>query len=110
MTRSFTPFSKVPRKSPAILWRMGVSGSVLYVAGLILWGTTPYVTRSRASLAGSGHAGDIPAIFLLKTAISVFGVSILAQARATITKITKITKSIGHQNDDARKVAGRTHG
>ncbi|WP_439155119.1 TRAP transporter small permease subunit [Yoonia sp.] len=83
---------------------IGLLFFVIPVAGLILWVATPYVMRSWASLEGSRQAGGIPAIFLLKTAMVVFGVSVLAQALATFAKI------IGHSTDDAWKVSGRSHG
>jgi TRAP-type mannitol/chloroaromatic compound transport system permease small subunit len=77
---------------------------VIPVAGLIIWVATPYVLRSWASLEGSRQAGGIPAIFLLKTAILVFGVSVFAQALATIAKI------VLNQKDDPWGVEGHKRG
>lgn len=66
---------------------VGLLGFVVPVAVLILWVGTPYVLRSWATLEGSRQSGGIPAIFLLKTAIVVFGVSVAAQAIATAAKL-----------------------
>ena len=83
---------------------IGLLFFIVPVTVLILWVATPYVLRSWASLEGSRQAGGIPAIFLLKTTILVFGVSVMAQALATLAKL------IRGQDDDAWKIRGRDHG
>lgn len=83
---------------------IGLLFFVVPVAGLILWVATPYVMRSWASLEGSRQAGGIPAIFLLKTAILVFGASIFAQALAIIFKIAN------GERDENWKIQGPDHG
>ena len=50
------------------------------VIGVESW---PYVARAWASLEGSRQAGGLPAVFLLKSAIIVFALSIASQALVT---------------------------
>ncbi len=78
--------------------RMGKSGRraidlialllfVVPVAGVICWVSLPYVVRAWSTLEGSRQAGGLPAIFLLKTAIVVFAVSLALQAAATAARL-----------------------
>jgi TRAP-type mannitol/chloroaromatic compound transport system permease small subunit len=97
-------YDMFPPRTRHIVDLIGLVFFVLPVAGLILWVATPYVMRSWASLEGSRQAGGLPMIFLLKTAMLVFGVSVLAQAIALIAKI------ILTQQDEPWKIEGRTHG
>ena len=60
---------------------------VLPVAGIILWVGIPYVERAWGTFEGSPQAGGLPAIFLLKTAIVVFAVSVGLQAIATLMRL-----------------------
>jgi TRAP-type mannitol/chloroaromatic compound transport system permease small subunit len=93
--------------SPRLRHAVDLIGLVFFVvpvAGLILWVATPYVLRSWETLEGSRQAGGIPAIFVLKTTIVVFGVSVLAQALALIAKLA------GGHHDEAWNIRDRNHG
>ena len=68
---------------------IGLIGFVLPVAGVILWFSWPYVARSWSTFEGSRQAGGLPAIFLLKTAILIFAVSVLLQVVATVARILR---------------------
>lgn len=65
---------------------------VLPVTVVIGWFGLPYVARSWATLEGSRQSGGIPAIFLLKTTIVVFAVSVGLQAICTAARL------IGNEN------------
>ncbi|MEM7685717.1 MAG: C4-dicarboxylate ABC transporter permease, partial [Pseudomonadota bacterium] len=56
-------------------------------AATILWVSYPYVARAWSVLEGSRQAGGIPAVFLLKTAIVIFAVSVGLQAIATAARL-----------------------
>jgi len=66
---------------------IGLLFFVLPVALVITWYAWPYVVRSWSTLEGSRQAGGIPAIFLLKTAIVVFSISLIMQVAATTIKL-----------------------
>ena len=60
---------------------------VVPVAVVIGWFGLPYVARSWATLEGSRQSGGIPAIFLLKTTIVVFALSVGLQAICTAARL-----------------------
>jgi len=60
---------------------------VVPVAAVIGWFGLPYVVRSWATLEGSRQSGGIPAIFLLKTTIVVFAVSVGLQAICSAARL-----------------------
>lgn len=60
---------------------------VVPVAGVIGWFGFPYVARSWITLEGSRQSGGIPAIFLLKTTVFVFAVSVGLQAICTAARL-----------------------
>ncbi len=60
---------------------------VLPVAAVIAWFGLPYVARSWATLEASRQSGGIPAIFLLKTTIVVFAMSVGLQAICTAARL-----------------------
>lgn len=62
---------------------------VLPVVLVILWVSVPYIVRAWESLEGSRQAGGIPGVFLLKTAIGVFAVSVGLQAAATTLRLVR---------------------
>lgn len=66
---------------------IGLVFFVLPVVAAILWVGLPYVVRSWATLEGSRQSGGIPGIFLLKSAILVFAVSVGAQAVVIALKL-----------------------
>lgn len=68
---------------------VGLIGFVLPVAAVVLWYSWPYVARSWSVLEGSRQAGGLPAVFLLKTAMLVFALSILLQVVATVTRLLR---------------------
>lgn len=76
--------------SPAKRKRIDIIALVFFVIPvvcLIGWTAYPYVARSWQVLEGSRQAGGLPAIFLLKTSILVFAVSVLLQALVTLSRI-----------------------
>lgn len=68
---------------------VGLGLFVLPVMVMITWTSWPYVARAWSSMEGSRQSGGIPAIFLLKTAILVFSVSIASQAAVLVAKIIR---------------------
>ena len=82
-------YGAVSARARRIIDLVGLIGFVLPVALLILWSAWPYVARSWSTLEGSRQAGGLPAVFLLKTAILVFAVSIALQVFATVAQILR---------------------
>jgi TRAP-type mannitol/chloroaromatic compound transport system permease small subunit len=74
---------------------------VVPVAVTIFWVSLPYVLRAWSTLEGSRQAGGIPAIFLLKTAILVFAVSVGLQAIATALRLLRRQAVPGWTSDPA---------
>lgn len=75
---------------------------ILPVAMVILWVALPYVTRAWGVLEGSPQAGGLPAIYLLKSAIIVFAVSVGLQAMATLLRLAfKIPEEHWQRNVEA---------
>lgn len=70
---------------------VGLSVFILPVVGVIFWFGLPYVVRSWSTFEGSRQSGGIPAIFLLKTAILVFALSMAAQAIAIALRLVNGT-------------------
>jgi len=68
---------------------VGLLFYILPVACVIGWVGFPYVARAWATLEGSRQAGGLPAIYLLKTAIVVFAVSLALQALATAIRLVQ---------------------
>lgn len=64
----------------------GVLAFLLPTCWLVLWIGYPYVARSWATLEGSRETSGIPAIFLLKSVILVFAVSLALQALALLIR------------------------
>lgn len=60
---------------------------VLPVSAVIIWVSWEYVARAWATFEGSRQAGGIPAIYLLKSTIIVFAISVGLQAIAILTRI-----------------------
>ncbi len=76
--------------SAAMRRRIDIVGLVFFVlpvAAVIGWFGFPYVARSWATLEGSRQAGGIPAIFILKSTIVVFAVSVGLQAICTAVRL-----------------------
>ncbi|MEM1384924.1 MAG: TRAP transporter small permease subunit [Pseudomonadota bacterium] len=71
---------------------------VLPVVAVILWVSAPYILRAWESLEGSRQAGGIPGVFLLKTAIGVFAISVGLQAAATFLRIVRRQQAEGWTN------------
>jgi TRAP-type mannitol/chloroaromatic compound transport system permease small subunit len=74
---------------------------VVPVAVTIFWVSLPYVTRAWSVFEGSRQAGGIPAIFLLKTAILVFAVSVGLQALATALRLLRRQPPAGWDGEPA---------
>ncbi len=66
---------------------VGLVFFVLPVAAVIGWFGFPYVARSWATLEGSRQSGGIPAIFILKSTIVLFAVSVGLQAVCTAVRL-----------------------
>lgn len=66
---------------------VGLVFFVLPVVGVILWVGLPYVSLSWSSFEGSRQSGGIPGVFLLKTMLLVFAVSIALQAIAILIRL-----------------------
>lgn len=62
---------------------------VLPVCSVIAWMSWTYVARSWGTYEGSPQSGGIPAIFLLKTGILIFSISIALQAFAISCRLFK---------------------
>ncbi len=60
---------------------------VLPVAAVIAWTGFPYVLRAWASLEGARQPGGLPAVFLLKSCILVFAVSLALQGLAILLRV-----------------------
>lgn len=60
---------------------------VVPVGVVVTWFSWPYVDRAWGTLEGSRQAGGIPAIFILKTAIIVFSITLILQAIATTARL-----------------------
>lgn len=60
---------------------------VLPVCGVIAWSAWTYVARSWGTLEGSPQSGGIPALFLLKSGILIFAISIALQAISIVAKL-----------------------
>jgi TRAP-type mannitol/chloroaromatic compound transport system permease small subunit len=67
-------------KTKAWVNLLGALILLLPVIGLIAYHATPYILESWRVREGSGDAGGLPAVFLLKTMIWVFCASLILQA------------------------------
>lgn len=56
----------------------------------VLWSSWDYVTQSWANAEGSGEAGGLPALYVLKTSILVLGVLLFLQGIAVALRSTMI--------------------
>lgn len=68
---------------------IGLACFVLPITILIGWYAFPYIARSWSTLEGSRQSGGLPAVFLLKSAILVFAVSMSLQAISCILRILR---------------------
>ena len=82
-------------------------GFVLPVACVIAWVGLPYVARAWASLEGARQPGGLPAVFLLKTCILVFAVSVGLQALAILLRLISGAPPEAWRKASARSAAGR---
>lgn len=65
---------------------VGIVFFILPVCAVIGWISLPYVVRAWSTFEGSRQAGGLPGIFLLKTAIVVFALSVASQALSLLLK------------------------
>ena len=70
----------------ALIDLLGAIILLLPVAGLILWVSLPYVSRSWAILERSQETSGLPFVFLLKAAIPLFAVLLILQGLAEIAR------------------------
>ena len=68
---------------------IGLLFFVLPVAWVVLWYSYPYVVRSWSTFEGSRQSGGLPAVCLLKSAVWIFGASLILQVVGTGARITK---------------------
>lgn len=66
---------------------LGLVFFVLPVVLTIFWLALPYVGRAWSTLEGSRQSGGLPFVYLLKTAILVFSVSVGLQAIAILIRL-----------------------
>lgn len=66
---------------------VGLLCFVLPVVIVIFWLGLPYVARAWSTLEGSRQSGGLPLVYLLKTALLVFAVSIALQALAILVRM-----------------------
>ncbi len=85
--------SASPRRQAAINL-FGVIVFLLPMCGLLWWVGYPYVARSWAVLEGSRETSGIPAIFLLKTFILLFTVTLALQA--VVLAVRAVATILGH--------------
>lgn len=74
---------------------------VLPVCSVIAWTSWTYVTRSWGTFEGSPQSGGIPAIFILKTGILVFAISVALQAMAISARLIKNETDTPWQDETA---------
>lgn len=80
---------------------VGLLCFVLPVVFVIFWLGLPYVARAWSTLEGSRQSGGLPLIFLLKTALLVFALSIALQAAAILVRLVT-----GQLEDSWKRPAG----
>ncbi len=80
-------YASLSRAAKGIVDRIALAFFVLPVACVIGWYGLPYVVNSWATLEGSRQAGGIPAIFLLKSTIVAFALSLALQAVAILLRL-----------------------
>ncbi|MCB1473069.1 MAG: TRAP transporter small permease subunit [Rhodobiaceae bacterium] len=80
-------YSTMSQRARHIVDLVGLTVFVMPVAGVIFWLGLPYVARSWATLEGSRQSGGLPAVFLLKTMLLVFAVSVALQAIAILIRL-----------------------
>lgn len=60
---------------------------VLPVAFTLLYFGTPYILNAWENLEGSRQAGGLPAVFLLKTCIGIFAITLVLQAISLLARL-----------------------
>jgi TRAP-type mannitol/chloroaromatic compound transport system permease small subunit len=74
----------------ALVDLLGTLFLLLPMAGLILWMSVPYAMRSWSIFEGSQETFGLPFVFLLKTAIPVFAVTVILQGVAEAMRAAAI--------------------
>lgn len=82
-------YGMLGERARRIIDLVGLVFFVLPVALVILWYSWPYVRLSWSTFEGSRQAGGLPAVFLLKSAILLFGASVGLQALATTLRLLR---------------------
>lgn len=99
-------YSTASPRSKAAIDLFGVVFFLLPMCWLLWWVGYPYVARSWSVLEGSRETSGIPAIFLLKTVILVFVVTLALQGIAMgVRAAVTIVRPDAHTGDD-RQQAG----
>ena len=73
-------------RAKAVVDLVGATLLLVPVMAVILWVSYPYVARSWAVLEGSRETSGMPAVFLLKTVILAFAITMLLQGVSTIIR------------------------
>lgn len=79
-------YTSASPRAKAVVDLIGAAFLLIPVMALILWVSWPYVARSWAVFEGSRETSGIPAVFLLKTVILVFGGLMLLQGVSTVIR------------------------
>lgn len=75
---------------------LGTVFLLLPVCGLIFWFSQDYVARSWAMQEASREAGGLPGLYLFKTLVPVFCVSMMLQGVAMILRSLLVLRGRGH--------------
>lgn len=80
-------YEKFSTKRKRILNLITVLVFILPVIILIFWQSTPYVLSAWKTLEGSPTAGGLPLVYLLKSCILIFALSVLLQTLSILAKL-----------------------
>jgi len=90
----------VSERTRALVDLLGTLVLLLPMAGLILWMSVPYATRSWAILERSQETSGLPFVFLLKTAIPLFAVLVILQGIAEAIRAVAVLAARGEMKQE----------
>ncbi|MGF1623430.1 MAG: TRAP transporter small permease subunit [Alphaproteobacteria bacterium] len=94
-------YREASERSKAWVDLIGTLVLLLPVCVLIIWASWGSVVQSWANLEGSAETSGIPAVFLLRTVIPVFGALMIVQGISVVVR-SLLTLAAG-RDDDARE-------
>jgi TRAP-type mannitol/chloroaromatic compound transport system permease small subunit len=103
-------YGEAPPRRKAAVDLFGALFFLIPTCVLILWLGTPYVLRSWAVLEGSRETSGIPGIFVLKTFILVFAVTLFAQGLVMIARSAAFLTGRPLDDNYSPDVRDRVHG